>query len=76
MTSAKSRSRTARARNFLRDNGFLLACLGLFAVFFTGMIVSGAATYNEQQREHGSSEEVTLVGYLKTGDCRWEWESS
>ncbi len=58
----------ARERNFLRDNGLLLACLGLFGVFFTGMIVSGAATYNEQQREHGSSEEVTLVGYLKTGD--------
>ena len=28
----------------LRENGLLLACLGLFGVFFLGMIVSGAPT--------------------------------
>jgi hypothetical protein len=38
--------------------------LGLFAVFFLGMIFSGAATYNEEQREHGSPEQVSVLGYL------------
>ena len=38
----------------LHDNGLLLASLGLFGVFFLGMIFAGAATYNQQQHEHGS----------------------
>ncbi|PRC42050.1 hypothetical protein C6A85_000000112505 [Mycobacterium sp. ITM-2017-0098] len=54
--------------HWLRDNGLLLACLGLFLVFFAGMIVSGAAAYNDEQREHGSQESVSLVGYLASGD--------
>jgi hypothetical protein len=53
---------------FLRNNGLLLTCLGLFATFFVGMIVSGAATYNNDQREHGSTEQVSILGYLQTGD--------
>jgi hypothetical protein len=52
----------------LRDNGLLLACLGLFAVFFAGMVVAGAASYNAQQHEHGSTEQVSVWGYLSTGD--------
>ncbi len=52
----------------MRDNGLLLACLGLFVVFFVGMIVSGAATYNEEQLDHGSQETVSLLGYLVSGD--------
>ncbi|MET0995364.1 MAG: DUF6766 family protein [Mycobacterium sp.] len=52
----------------LRENGLLLACLGLFAVFFVGMIVSGAATYNQEQQEHGSHEQISVVEYLTTGD--------
>ncbi len=52
----------------MRDNGLLLACLGLFVVFFVGMIVSGAATYNEEQLDHGSQETVSLLGYLLSGD--------
>ncbi len=52
----------------LRENGLLLACLGLFAVFFVGMIVSGAATYNQEQKEHGSHEQVSVAEYLTTGD--------
>ena len=56
------------ARVFLRENGLLLACLGLFAVFFLGMIVSGAATYNQEQQEHGSHEQISVVEYLTTGD--------
>ncbi|WP_275572045.1 DUF6766 family protein [Mycolicibacterium vanbaalenii] len=57
-----------RNGNWVRDNGLLLACLGLFVVFFVGMIVSGAATYNEEQLDHGSQETVSLLGYLVSGD--------
>jgi hypothetical protein len=52
----------------LQNNGLLLACLGLFAVFFVGMIVSGAASYNQEQQEHGSNEQVSVLAYLTTGD--------
>lgn len=51
-----------------RNNGLLLACLGLFAVFFAGMVVSGAATYNEERNEHGDTQAVSVWGYLGTGD--------
>jgi|SRR4051812_1512237 hypothetical protein len=61
-----SRSRTRFA--VLRNNGLLLACLGLFIVFFVGMIISGTATYNEQQQEHGSTEHISVAQYLTTGD--------
>ena len=57
-----------RARTLLRDNGLLLACLGLFGVFFLGMIVSGWAVYNQEQQEHGSQEQISIVAYLSTGD--------
>lgn len=52
----------------MRDNGLLLACLGLFAVFFAGMVISGAATYNQEQRDHGEQTTVSIPGYLLTGD--------
>ena len=45
-------SQRRRIPAFLHNNGLVLACLGLFAVFFVGMVVSGAATYNQ---EHGST---------------------
>ena len=32
------------------------------------MIVSGTATYNEEQREHGSTEQISVLQYLTTGD--------
>jgi hypothetical protein len=54
--------------NVLRENGLLLVCVGLFAVFFIGMILSGAATYNEEQLEHGSHEHLSVLQYLTTGD--------
>ena len=57
-----------RARSLLRENGLLLACLGLFSVFFLGMIVSGWAVYNQEQQEHGSAEQISLGQYLSTGD--------
>jgi hypothetical protein len=57
-----------RARTLLRENGLLLACLGLFGVFFIGMVISGAATYNQEQQEHGSQQHISVVEYLATGD--------
>jgi hypothetical protein len=61
-------SQPRRASALLRDNGLLLACLGLFAIFFAGMIISGTATYNHEQQEHGSREQVSVLKYLSTGD--------
>jgi hypothetical protein len=61
-------TRESPRRNWVRDNGLLLACLGLFAVFFTGMVVSGTANYDDQLREHGSHETVSVLGYLFSGD--------
>jgi hypothetical protein len=58
----------ARLRGVLQDNGLLLACLGLFAMFFIGMIVSGAATYNQEQQQHGSAAQLSVWAYLHTGD--------
>ena len=55
-------------RNLFRDNGLLIACLGLFAVFFVGMVVSGAASYNQEQQAHGSQERISVLEYLTTGD--------
>jgi hypothetical protein len=59
---------TRRLKSVLHNNGLLLACLGLFVVFFIGMIASGAANYNQQQQEHGATEQVSVWGYLHTGD--------
>jgi hypothetical protein len=52
----------------LRNNGLLLACLALFGVFFVGMVVSGTAAYNQEQQEHGSHEQISVMKYLTTGD--------
>ncbi len=32
------------------------------------MVISGAATYNQEQQEHGSTEQVSVISYLGTGD--------
>jgi hypothetical protein len=61
-------SRSRRVPAVIHNNGLLLACLGLFAVFFIGMVVSGAATYNQEQQEHGSHEQISVLSYLTTGD--------
>lgn len=52
----------------MHDHGLLLACLGLFVVFFAAMIVSGAANHNQEERDHGSTETVSVIGYLASGD--------
>jgi hypothetical protein len=66
MAQAKVGGRSLR--DILRENGLLLTCVGLFLLFFVGMIVSGTATYNEEQREHGSIEQISVLDYLTTGD--------
>ena len=66
-------------RAYCTNNGLLLACLTLFFVFFLGMIVSGTATYNQEQLAHGSTEQISVLGYLTTGafvEATFEnWES-
>lgn len=52
----------------LRDNGLLLACLILFAVFFVGMVVSGAAVFEQEQHAHGLTQAVSVIDYLRSGD--------
>jgi hypothetical protein len=66
-------------RHPLRDNGLLLASLGLFAVFFAGMVVSGTLVYQEEQHTHGVPQAVSILDYLRTGafiEAMFEnWES-
>ena len=54
-------------KHWVRDRGLLLANLGLFVVFFVGMVISGVQVYNSDQLEHGQAA-VSLAGYLTSGD--------
>ncbi len=66
-------------RRRIHDNGLLLACLALFAVFFAGMVLSGAAVYEQEQHAHGATQAVSIIDYLRTGsfvEATFEnWES-
>jgi hypothetical protein len=53
--------------NWFRNNGLLIVNAALFAVFFAGMVVTGAHAYSAEQVEHGSAA-VSLISYLRTGD--------
>lgn len=55
-------------RRPVHDNGLLLACLALFAIFVVGMVVSGAAVLEQEQRAHGVAQAVSVFDYLRTGD--------
>ena len=35
---------------------------------FAGMIFSGPSSYNQEQQEHGSREQISVLSYLSTGD--------
>lgn len=63
---------------WVKEHGLLLANIGLFVVFFGGMILSGASTYSDEQTAHGEPA-VTLLQYLGTGsflEATFEnWES-
>jgi hypothetical protein len=48
----------------LYKNSLSLAFLVLFLISFIGHAAAGARKYNEEEREHGSREKVTAVGYM------------
>lgn len=52
---------------WFKEHGLLLVNAGLFVVFLGGMIISGAATYNEEQSAHGQPT-VSVLGFLATGE--------
>jgi hypothetical protein len=63
---------------WVKEHGLLLANIGLFVVFFGGMVFSGAAEYSEDQVAHGEAA-VSVLEYLGTGaflEATFEnWES-
>ena len=65
-------------RKFLRDNGLTVVMLTLFALSFTGQVLTGHKEYNDDQTEHGRAE-AGLGEYLTTGhfvEATFEnWES-
>ncbi|HET9348901.1 MAG TPA: DUF6766 family protein, partial [Arthrobacter sp.] len=82
MANAASEQRSTQPGRSLggwvKDHGLLLANVGLFLLFFSGMVVSGAAEYTEDQLVHGEPG-VTALEYLGTGaflEATFEnWES-
>lgn len=65
-------------RKWAKEHGLLLANVGLFLAFFMGMILSGAASYSEDQQAHGEPA-VSVLQFLTTGafvEATFEnWES-
>src|SRR6478672_7131219 len=65
-------------RKWAKEHGLLMANLGLFLVFFVGMVLSGAASYSEDQQAHGEPA-VSVLQFLGTGafvEATFEnWES-
>lgn len=62
----KSETEHKPLRQWIKEHGLLLANVGLFVLFFGGMVISGAASYSEDQQTHGG-EPVSIPGYLATG---------
>ena len=60
-------------------NSLSLALALLFLISFIGHAASGARKYNDEEREHGSSETVTAVSYMATPQFWYEslqnWQS-
>jgi hypothetical protein len=60
-------------------NSLSLAFLALFVLSFVGHAAAGARKHNEEQREHGQSEELSAVGYMQTAQFWYEsfqnWQS-
>lgn len=69
---------TGTMGKWVKEHGLLLANIGLFVVFFGGMVLSGASTYSDEQLAHGEPA-VTVLQYLGTGnflEATFEnWES-
>jgi hypothetical protein len=66
-------------RLMLYKNSLSLAFLVLFLISFVGHAASGARKYNEEEREHGSTETVSAAGYMATPQFWYEslqnWQS-
>ena len=54
-------------RRWLRDNGLLLANLGLFLAFLVGLALTGAQVHNADRTDHGQPP-VPFLSYLGSGD--------
>lgn len=50
-----------------KEHGLLIANTALFLVFFVGMVLSGAASYSEEQQAHGDAA-VSVLQFLGTGE--------
>jgi len=82
MTNTASQERSklpgGTVSEWVKEHGLLLANIGLFLVFFGGMVFSGAADYSSDQLAHGEPA-ATVLGYLGTGaflEATFEnWES-
>ncbi|MFF2030902.1 DUF6766 family protein [Arthrobacter sp. NPDC058192] len=81
MTNIADRRHDAPSRTigkWVKEHGLLLANIGLFVVFFGGMVLSGAANYSDEQTAHGEAA-VSVLEYLRTGafvEATFEnWES-
>jgi hypothetical protein len=65
-------------RKWAKEHGLLLANLACFLTFFVGMVLSGAASYSEDQQAHGEPA-VSVLQFLGTGafvEATFEnWES-
>ena len=48
------------------ENSLGLALCGLFLLSFALHAIGGASDYNEEQREHGGTEQVTAISYVAT----------
>jgi len=63
----------------LYKNSLSLAFLALFVLSFVGHAASGARKHNEEQREHGRSEQLSAVAYMQTAQFWYEsfqnWQS-
>ena len=63
----------------LYENSLSLAFLLLFLIAFTLHAVGGAEEYNQNQREHGSSEVISTLEYMETPQFWFEslqnWQS-
>ena len=68
--AAIHRTRELRAlprwRRVLLENGLSLVAGALFVVTLVGLVLTGTATFNDEQRDHGQPT-VSVAGYLRTG---------
>ena len=55
-----------RWRRVLLENGLSLVAGALFVVTLVGLVLTGTAAHNADQREHGQPT-ISVAGYLRTG---------